>query len=82
MLTDEAAARFGDRISQELMKLRDCSSNVRANGASPSFELKQAPTQMTTIAATQQQVIHRTERPAAWLKTDSPSSRTSALHVR
>jgi uncharacterized protein YoxC len=40
MLTDEAAARFGERITQELMKLRDCSSSVRANGPSSSSELQ------------------------------------------
>ena len=28
ILTDEVAARFGDSITQTLMKLRDCSSNV------------------------------------------------------
>jgi hypothetical protein len=36
ILTDEVAARFGDTISQTLMKLRDCSSNVGPNGASAS----------------------------------------------
>jgi hypothetical protein len=40
ILTDEAAARFGDTITQTLMKLRDCSSNVGPNGASPPSRLK------------------------------------------
>jgi hypothetical protein len=34
ILTDEVAARFGDTITQTLMKLRDCHSNVGSNGAS------------------------------------------------
>ena len=40
ILTDEAAARFGDTITQTLMKLRDCSSNVGPNGASSPSKLK------------------------------------------
>src|SRR5215211_1122666 len=40
ILTDEAAARFGDTITQTLMKLRDCSSNVGPNGASCPSQLK------------------------------------------
>jgi len=40
ILTDEVAARFGDTITQTLMKLRDCSSNIGANGASPPSKLK------------------------------------------
>jgi hypothetical protein len=40
ILTDEVAARFGSTISQTLMKLRDCSSNVGPNGTSPPSKLK------------------------------------------
>jgi hypothetical protein len=40
ILTDEAAARFGETITQALMKLRDCSSNVGPNGDSPRSKLK------------------------------------------
>ena len=40
ILTDEVAARFGDTITQTLMQLRDCSSNIGANGASPPSKPK------------------------------------------
>jgi hypothetical protein len=40
ILTDEEAARFGETITQALMKLRDCSSNFGPNGDSPRSKLK------------------------------------------
>lgn len=40
ILTDEAAAHFGDAITQTLMKVRDCSSDVGPEGASPLTKLK------------------------------------------
>jgi hypothetical protein len=41
ILTDEVAARFGDTITQTLVKLRDCHSNVGPNGAAPPSKLTQ-----------------------------------------
>ena len=41
ILTDEVAARFGSTIAETVRKLRDCSSHVGPNGASPPSELKQ-----------------------------------------
>lgn len=41
ILTDEVAARFGGTITQTLMRLRDCSSEVDPNGASPPPRPKQ-----------------------------------------
>ena len=40
MLTDEVAARFGDTITQTLVKLRDCSSKVGPNNTSLPSKLK------------------------------------------
>ena len=40
ILTDEVAARFGNTIAQTLMKVRDCSSDVGPDGASPLTKLK------------------------------------------
>jgi len=38
ILTDEVAARFGDTITQILMKLRDCSFNAGSMGHRPQAE--------------------------------------------
>jgi septal ring factor EnvC (AmiA/AmiB activator) len=40
ILTNEVAARFGDTIAQTLTRLRDCSSNVGPNAASPPSMLE------------------------------------------
>ena len=41
VLTDELAARFGERITQTLMNLRDCRSSVGANGSLTDLKIDQ-----------------------------------------
>jgi hypothetical protein len=41
VLTDEVAARFGERITQTLMNLRDCRSSAAANGSLADLKIDQ-----------------------------------------
>jgi len=50
ILTDEVAARFGDTITQSLMKLRDCSPNVGPNGRPTALKAEAIRDQVRLIS--------------------------------